>query len=628
MKFKLVTLTLLVAALLASPVFAGFKEIAVVSYEADPPATDNSWAKDPDLTKLTDGVVPEPGENWGANKTAGWEMPANSGPSITFNLEKSTTVEVISLTTFGNYYGFVSVDIYSADDPNFFELVGSFNNALLDSSAKGDSVTQDIILNAPGDHIRMDFLNAEPGYGAAWTMISEVEFFGLDPNTILIQEQPQDVSAIAGTDIELSVGAWGKTLPLAYQWKMNGADIDGATSDTLQIIGITVDDAGAYSCVVTSPENVRGVETVEVIVDVMVAAPLSDYGKRVINHNPAVYWSFDEEDGAAIEMSSLLSNRILTADNPIRFDNGELGNGVSFTEFANVFGTTALDSVDTDGSFAIEFWVRTDSPEMTNRYICEIGYPGGIGNLPGIIFGYNPMELELFQGIRTQGLTYTDPNDWAQWNHLVLVDYDDEIEAYNNGELVEGFDFRGDPGDFILDLSAEIAIGSVRKTHFASPDSVFLGDLDEFAIYVFDGMSKEAIRGRVQAIALHGDLDGPAYVTESPLDMIAPPSTDAVLTVSAAGAEPISYQWKKDGVDIDGATGTSLVLTEVQPGVDGGSYSCVVSNAEGNEETAAAVVTVACYYDIPGDINDDCVVDLLDLAAISAHWLEDSSVQP
>ena len=625
MKFKLVTLTLLVA-LLASPVFAGFKEIAVSSYDFTP-EPGAGWPEDPDRIKLTDNIVPAEGELWDANKSVGWNLPANTGPSITFDLGESTVVEVISLTTFGSYYGFLSVDIYSADDPNFFELVGSFDNALLDTSAKTDSITQDIILNAPGQHIKMDFVSAEPTYDSAWTMISEVDFFGLDPNTILIQQQPQDVSAIAGTDIELSVGAWGKTLPLAYQWKMNGADIDGATSDTLQIIGVTVDDAGVYSCVVTSPENVRGVESAEAIVDVLVAAPLTDYGKRVINHKPAVYWSFDEEDGAAIEMSSLLSNRVITADNPIRFENGDLGNAVSFTEFANVFGTLTLDSVETNGAFAIEFWVRTDTPDMTNRYITEIGTPT-IGNMPGVIFGYQTMELELFgSGARSNGFAYTDPNDWAEWQHVVLAEYNDEIEAYKNGVLVEGFGYEAQ-NDMVLNLTEEIAIGSVRKTHFASPDSVFLGDLDEFAVYSFDGMSKEAAKARAQAIALHGDLDGAAYVTESPLDMIAPPSTDAILYVSAAGAEPISYQWKRDGVDIDGATGSSLVLTEVQPGVDGGSYSCVVSNDEGSEESAAAVVTVACYYDIPGDLNNDCVVDLLDLAAISAHWLEDSSVQP
>ena len=94
------------------------------------------------------------------------------------------------------------------------------------------------------------------------------------------------------------------------------------------------------------------------------------------------------------------------------------------------------------------------------------------------------------------------------------------------------------------------------------------------------------------------------------------------------GAEPISYQWKIDGVDIPGATSASLVLSDVQPGVDGGMYTCVVQNAEGNDESAAAEVTVACYYDIPGDLNNDCVVDLVDLATLSAHWLENSAVQP
>ncbi len=55
--------------------------------------------------------------------------------------------------------------------------------------------------------------------------------------------------------------------------------------------------------------------------------------------------------------------------------------------------------------------------------------------------------------------------------------------------------------------------------------------------------------------------------------------------------------------------------------------SCVVSNNEGGDESAEAELTVACYYDIPGDLNNDCIVDLNDFAILANHWLDDSSQQ-
>jgi len=624
-----VVLMVLGALLCSGPVMAGFRQIPVYSYDFTPEPV-ASWATDPERTKLIDGIVPEAGENWGANKTVGWELPANTGPTVTFDLGQSYGVDAISLTHFGSYYGFQEVTISSTVDPNIadFEIIGTFPNALLESTQKGDSVRQDILLTAPGRHFKLEFVSNEPGYEKAWTMLSEVEFYQLDPNTVLIQKHPQDLTLIEGNDGELAVTAWAKTPPLSYQWKKDGVPLEGATDATLLIEAATFDDEGSYSCVVSSPGNLTGEETSAAVVQVFMVSPLTYYGARVVNHSPVVYWSFDEDEGPAIEMMSLAGNRMLTASQPDRFAHEGKGHAISVHAFENVFGTTTLDAVTTNGPFAIEFWLRLSDPTVTNRYIMEIGLPGGAGNLPGVIFGYNPMELEFFQGFRTTGFTYEDPNEWTDWHHVVLVDYDDEIEAYDNGALVEGFTYRAATGNYVLNLSQEIAVGSVRKTHQSSPTSIIEGDIDEVAIYDFAGLTKEAIRARAQAIALHGDLSGPAYITEQPSDTIAPPTTDAVLVVAAAGAEPIRYQWSKNGVPIDGAIGPVLVLPNVRPVVDDGTYVCLVENDEGTEESEPAALTVACYYDIPGDLNSDCIVDLVDLAIMAAHWLEDSSVLP
>ena len=364
---------------------------------------------------------------------------------------------------------------------------------------------------------------------------------------------------------------------------------------------------------------------------VLVPPELTPYGNRVLSSNPVVYWSFDEEDGDAIDNVSLMANRSLNATSPIRIDHGDLGNAVSFQEFDNVFGATNLDTgINTLGAFAIEFWARVNDLNMTNRYLTEIGTPTS-GNNPGIIYGYQGMEMEFFGAdgagavARSDGFTYTDPNDWTKWQHIVMADLDDNIVCYVNGAKLDSFTYES-VANSRLNLS-DIAIGSVRKYHSASPGSLFLGDMDEVAIYLLEDLTKEQAVQKVESIALHNDFDGPAYVTADPVGMTAPPGTDATLYCSAAGAEPISYQWKKDGEDIEGATSTILVLEGVQPGVDDGTYSCMVSNAEGNQTSEGAVIEVACYYDIPGDLNNDCVVDMVDFAILSAHWLEDSSVQ-
>jgi alpha-tubulin suppressor-like RCC1 family protein len=63
------------------------------------------------------------------------------------------------------------------------------------------------------------------------------------------------------------------------------------------------------------------------------------------------------------------------------------------------------------------------------------------------------------------------------------------------------------------------------------------------------------------------------------------------LSVMAIGPGPLAYQWKKNGVDIVGAT--SATYTVPNPLVtDGGSYSVVVTNSFGSTTSVAATLSV------------------------------------
>lgn len=65
----------------------------------------------------------------------------------------------------------------------------------------------------------------------------------------------------------------------------------------------------------------------------------------------------------------------------------------------------------------------------------------------------------------------------------------------------------------------------------------------------------------------------------------------ATFTVAASGTAPLTYQWRRDGSPIAGATSSSLVIAAAQPS-DAGSYTVVVSNSAGSTTSAAATLTV------------------------------------
>jgi hypothetical protein len=66
---------------------------------------------------------------------------------------------------------------------------------------------------------------------------------------------------------------------------------------------------------------------------------------------------------------------------------------------------------------------------------------------------------------------------------------------------------------------------------------------------------------------------------------------NVTLTVVASGSQIPTYQWKKDTVDIPGATGAGYHIASVQPS-DTGSYTVAVTNPAGTVTSDAATLTV------------------------------------
>lgn len=80
------------------------------------------------------------------------------------------------------------------------------------------------------------------------------------------------------------------------------------------------------------------------------------------------------------------------------------------------------------------------------------------------------------------------------------------------------------------------------------------------------------------------------FITAQPLQHTVYSGSSVVFAAEVAGAD-LSYQWKKDGVAINGATSSKLLLTQAQASA-AGNYTVVVSNAAGSVTSAAAPLTI------------------------------------
>ncbi|MGO8837812.1 MAG: immunoglobulin domain-containing protein [Limisphaerales bacterium] len=73
----------------------------------------------------------------------------------------------------------------------------------------------------------------------------------MDTNPPVITSQPTNLVVLAGNPGVFSVTASG-SLPLIYQWSVNGTNIDGATNVSLSLINVQPDQAGDYAVQVTN----------------------------------------------------------------------------------------------------------------------------------------------------------------------------------------------------------------------------------------------------------------------------------------------------------------------------------------------------------------------------------------
>jgi poly(3-hydroxybutyrate) depolymerase len=80
-------------------------------------------------------------------------------------------------------------------------------------------------------------------------------------------------------------------------------------------------------------------------------------------------------------------------------------------------------------------------------------------------------------------------------------------------------------------------------------------------------------------------------ITTQPMDQTVIAGQPVDLTVTATGTEPLTYQWRKNGTDITGATDDSLILPAITPD-SGAAFSVTVSSRSGSVTSAPATLTV------------------------------------
>ena len=170
----------------------------------------------------------------------------------------------------------------------------------------------------------------------------------------------------------------------------------------------------------------------------------------------------------------------------------------------------------------------------------------------------------------------------GQWVHITCVYNDAErrVYTYKDGVAL--------PTTELYNPISWTSIAACFGQKSNDGTQAFNGKMDDIRIYSRALTATEVLEVRDSYAAL---VAGSPAITAQPSAATVIAGGSATFSVTAIGTPAPSYQWRKAGTDIPGATNATLTLTNIQPS-DAATYSVYVSNTAGSVTSNGAVLTV------------------------------------
>jgi len=105
------------------------------------------------------------------------------------------------------------------------------------------------------------------------------------------------------------------------------------------------------------------------------------------------------------------------------------------------------------------------------------------------------------------------------------------------------------------------------------------------------GTQKDGFTSAGNAYLTLGTLVVPVTVVSQPSSRVGAVGSSTTFSVQAYGGDPLTYQWRKNNVNINGAISSSYTIPSIATS-DAGSYTCYISNSAGFKLTSSAALSV------------------------------------
>lgn len=405
-----------------------------------------------------------------------------------------------------------------------------------------------------------------------------------------ITTSPSSISRFVGETASFSVTASG-TGTLTYQWKFNGSEIIGATTNVYTIGSVKETDAGQYTVVVSngggSKESAAATLTVQ---------------KVTIATGLLGYWMFDEKQGDIAADAS--TNRIdgALANYPgddSQWVTGQIGGALTFGGADSLQYVSVPDYPKPTSTLTVSCWVWANSLGAWTSFAKNWGSTDAGQFHFGIYQDATHENIYIKQADgKTPNCSDPDPFPTNSWQHVAFVCDGSKVRLYRNGIEVA---FAPYDGTLVTPPMSCIGVGVKLANDCGGADTgsggLFAGKMDDLAIWNRGLNAGEMVAIYQAGLKGKGVLEAdtaqvfPPEVTSQTTNVTAFEGKVVSLSVAATGTPPIAYQWLKDGQKIPNATNAALSLGAVQLSA-AGTYKVGVTNDGGGVMSSDIVVAV------------------------------------